>query len=223
MRLYAMPSGAMSASFDQVRWPSDAARDWAMGVIEDLSASSKTLAVVFFGSSVRPVSSVGDLDVLIVFEGDEPELADVPIDVDVRCYADSIVPELIERGHDLLGWAIRYGVVAYERNSYWSALRKDWLPKLPFPSAEIAEERAKRAEGLLRKLQTIGDDDASAEQYLSVLTHRARTFLLRRGIFPISRPELADQLRLAGQTELARQLDLALSRRTRSGVARPRD
>ena len=215
-----MDSGAIPAPICQVRWPSDAARDWAIRAIDVLRAESNTLAVVFFGSSVRPVSSVGDLDLLIVFESHEPELADVPIDVDVRSYAASMVPELIRKGHDLLGWAIRYGVVAYERNSYWSHLRRDWMPNLPFPSSAIAEERAERAEGLLRKLQAIGDDDASAEQYLSVLTHRARSFLLRRGVFPISRPELANQLRQAGQSELAMQLELALSRRSRGATAR---
>lgn len=215
-----MDATALPASIYQVRWPSDAARDWATRAIEHLKTESNTLAVVFFGSSVRPVSSVGDLDLLIVFDGREPEFTDVPIDVDVRCYAASMVPELIRKGHDLLGWAIRYGVVAYERNSYWSDLRRDWIPNLPFPSSAIAEERAERAEGLLRKLQAIGDDDASAEQYLSVLTHRARSFLLRRGVFPISRPELAGQLRLAGQSELAMQLELALSRRSRAATAR---
>lgn len=201
------------------RWPSDAARDWATRAIEGLKTHSSVLAVVFFGSSVRPVSSVGDLDLLIVFEGSEPALTDVPIDVDVRSYAATKVPELISKGHDLLGWALRYGVVAYERNFYWAELRREWMPNLPFPSAVIAEQRAERAEGLLRKLQAIGDDDAAAEQYLSVLTHRARSFLLHRGVFPISRPELAGQLRQAGQFELAIQLELALSRRLRAAVA----
>lgn len=209
----------MPSLIGQVRWPSEAARNWAIHTIEELKAQSSILAVVFFGSSVRPVSSVGDLDLLIVFEGSVPELTAVPIDVDVRSYAASMVPELIGKGHDLLGWSIRYGVVVYERNSYWSELRRDWMPNLPFPSAVIAEQRAERAEGLLRKLQAIGDDDAAAEQYLSVLTHRARSFLLRREIFPISRPELAGQLRQAGQSELAIQLELALARRSRAVVA----
>lgn len=214
MDLHALP-----ASINQVRWPSDAARDWATHAIGELKADKSTLAVVFFGSSVRPVSSVGDLDLLIVFEGSEPQLTDVPIDVDVRSYAAPMVPELVRKGHDLLGWALRHGVVAYERNLYWSELRRNWLPNLPFPSAAIAEQRAERAEGLLRKLQAIGDEDASAEQYLSVLTHRARSFLLRKGVFPISRPELAEQLRQAGQSELAMQLELALSRRSRIASA----
>ena len=109
--------------------------------------------------------------------------------------------------------------VAAAPRSYWSDLRQEWIPKLPFPSAVVAEQRAERAEGLLRKLQAIGDEDASAEQYLSVLTHRARSFLLRRDVFPISRPELAGQLRQAGQSELAVQLELAMLRTPRAAVA----
>jgi len=204
---------------DQVQWPSEAAREWAIRAIEELRANPRILAVVFFGSSVRPVSSVGDLDLLVVFEGDEPELTGVPMDVDVRSYSASMVPELIVKGHDLLGWALRYGVLAYQRHAYWSDLRQEWMPKLPFPSAVVAEQRAERAGGLLRKLQAIGDEDASAEQYLSVLTHRARSFLLRRDVFPISRPELAGQLRQAGQSELAVQLELAMLRTPRAAVA----
>lgn len=205
----------------QVLWPSDAARLWATHVIERLSGGDAcVLAIVFFGSAVRPVPTVGDLDLLVVFEGNEPDLGNVPIDVDVRSYSAEVVPELIEKGHDLLGWAIRYGVLAHERNSYWTELCKEWTPKLPFPSADVAEKRADRAAELLKKLQTIGDEDAVAEQYLSVLTHRARSFLLRKGIFPISRPELSAQLRQSGQTELASQLELALARRAIIVVAK---
>jgi hypothetical protein len=205
----------------QVQWPSATARAWAIRAIEDLEANRNALAVVFFGSSVRPVPSVGDLDLLIIFEGHEPELVEVPIEVDVRCYSADRVPELISKGHDLLGWAIRYGLLVYERDSYWSDLKAEWQDKLPFPSADIADERADRAASLLSKLRDIGDDDAASEQYLSVLTHRARSFLLRRGVFPISRPELPGQLREAGEIELATQLELTLLTRSRRATTRP--
>lgn len=218
MSMQAVAMKRDTKAIGQVQWPSDSARVWAIRAIEGLEANPNTLAVVFFGSSVRPVYSVGDLDLLMIFEGHKPELIGVPIEVDVRSYSADLVPELISKGHDLLGWSIRYGLLVYERDSYWSDLRTEWQDKLPFPSADIADERADRAANLLSKLRAIGDDDAASEQYLSVLTHRARSFLLRRGIFPISRPELAGQLRQAGQIELATQLELALSRRSRGIV-----
>jgi len=48
------------------------------------------------------------------------------------------------------------------------------------------------------------------EQAVCYLTHLARGELLDRGIYPISRPELAEQLRGIGNRQLAAWLDRLL-------------
>jgi len=204
-----------SAAMDNqvLNWPSEEARLWTTNSLARLCGRSDVLAVIFFGSSVRPVTRSGDLDCLIIYSKVAPPLGRVPIDVDVRCYKADSVPDLIEKGHDLLGWALRFGVLVCEEGLYWTQLREEWSAKLPFPAASVAEERAVRAERLVEKLRAVGDEDAAAEQFLSVLTHRARASLLRSGVYPISRPELPDQLRGIDETALARELELALEDR----------
>ncbi len=51
------------------------------------------------------------------------------------------------------------------------------------------------------------------EQRLVALTQEARAFLIRKAIFPSSRPELPGQLREVGETELAERLEAALLER----------
>jgi len=53
----------------------------------------------------------------------------------------------------------------------------------------------------------LGDTDAAHEQALSYLAHLARAELLDRGVYPASRPELAEQLRGIGNYRLAEWLD----------------
>ena len=87
-----------------------------------------------------------------------------------------------------------------------TGLVERWEGRLPFPSAEAADARADRAARAAEGLRAGGDDEAADEVRLAALTQRARARLLRVGIFPLSRPELPDQLVELGDIELARQL-----------------
>ena len=80
-------------------------------------------------------------------------------------------------------------------------------------SADAAEERARRAEVYMRDLLEIGDGEAAREQELTLLTHQARARLIRNGVLPLSRPELAAQLDEIGDDELAGRLRRALEER----------
>jgi hypothetical protein len=207
--------GALLRTLDgTVRWPSDEARNWVATALAAFADDARVLAVVLFGSSVRPVEQSSDLDCLVVHRGSErPEPPRPPVDVDIRYYDADTVPPLLQEGHELLGWALRFGVPVWQRAGYWSELKRVWLSRMALPPAEAAELRAVRTERLVRELQEHGDFDAAAEQHLTLLTHRARAALLRAGSFPASRPELASQLRNVGEYRLAHELDAALSER----------
>jgi hypothetical protein len=196
-----------------VRWPSAEARDWAESGLAALCANEHVLAVVAIGSSVRLPESGFDFDCLYVYRGAEPELPPAPMDVDVRGYPAEKIEALIAAGHDLLGWALRLGVLVCERERYWTRLRASWANRLPFPSPDVAEERAERAERLGANLRAVGDEDAAIEQLVAARTHRARAALLRAGVFPASRPELPEQLRSIGATGLALALEEAMEAR----------
>lgn len=195
------------------RWPTPEAREWAERAFAPLCSSPDILAVVLFGSTVRPVDSSFDLDCLYIYRGERPDLPAVPIEVDLRGYPADRVDELIEGAHDLLLWSIRFGRLVCERNGYWTHLTAYWSSRLPFPSAEVAEARAAEADRLYADLREVGDEDAAIEQLVTALTHRARAALLRANIFPASRPELPAQLREIGEIRLADALSVAIEER----------
>ena len=179
-------------------WPSAVAQQWGSLFATKVCSDSNTLALVAIGSVVRAVAAVQDVDLVYIYKTKPPDVFEHPIDVDVRIYDGGEVPRLIAGGHDLLGWAMRYGVLICEHDEYWSRLGAQWHGGTPLPDPAIAETRASRAEAFYRELCRLGDRDAAQEQLVSLLTHRAWARLLRAGVYPASRPELAEQLRSVG-------------------------
>ena len=142
-----------------------------------------------------------------------PEISDHPIDVDIRLYGAEDVPKMVEAGHDLITWSLRFGYLVCQHSDYWSQLRRTWEGKTPLPNPEVAEERALKTARVYEDLRRIGDDEAAGEQLISLLTHKAWAVLLRRGVPPASRPELPALLRSIGQAALAESLEKELRRR----------
>jgi predicted nucleotidyltransferase len=195
------------------RWPSKKARDWARRYAALATSSGRVDAIVAIGSAVRgKVHEKSDLDLVVIFHGEAPPLTDAPIDVDVRQFVRDEVEQLLASGHDLLGWAVRYGVPVLDRGGYWASLVCRWRERLHLPSAAIAEERSRRAERTARELLASGDDEAALEMAVAALTHRARARLISAGVYPASRLELPEQLRDIGELELGERLLAALNR-----------
>ena len=188
------------------RWPSHAARRWTRDFLAQFCDDPRVLAVVVYGSAVRNVSDSADVDLLFIYEDTFPDVSAPPFDVDVRGYDKASVETQLCSGHDLLGWAVRHGLVLCERAGYWTDLVSRWQEHLPLPDPQISEDRASKAQRLRVDLLRMGDLPAANEQYLAYLTHTARATLLRRGIFPGSRPELPEQLRELGELRLADEL-----------------
>jgi hypothetical protein len=203
------------------RWPSEQARSWASTEIPRLCASEEVYAVVLFGSIVRNVNTSTDLDVLYVYGSVPPKHSKPPLDVDLRKFKRDEVDSELRNGNDLLGWCIRYGELVCERDRYWTNLVKEWKSKIGLPSAQVALERAKKSERLLKEVASVGDDEAALEVYLSLLTHLSRARLIEHGIYPASRPELPGQLGGVGEAKLADLLRDALEMRNSMIHGRP--
>ena len=183
-------------------------------------ADSSVLAVVAIGSAVRGATVPHDVDFVLVHAPNAaPNLGAFPLDVDLRSYDASTVDENLGAGHELLGWAVQFGVPICERNQYWRSVTGRWLHRIPLPSADRATERARRARHLTEELRAIGDVEAAAEQYVSWLTHDARARLIHAGVYPASRPELSEQLRQLGAHPEADTLESALADRLRMSAA----
>ena len=193
-------------------WPSDKARRWTEELVESAAANASIVAIVAIGSAVRDTRTASDLDLVLVHDQHAPRLKP-PIEIDVRSYPKDDVPDLVDGGHDVLGWAILFGKCIFERNQYWRELKGRYEGRVPLPSASTSLKRAQRAQKVVRELLAIGDEEAALEQHLSLVTHLARARLIQSGIYPKSRPELPEQLKAAGNPELAGHFQDALAQR----------
>jgi len=140
----------------------------------------------------------------------KPLRISAPIEVDLRVYPAAAMDAQIANGHDLLGWAIKFGRALFQRDHFWDKILCAWQGRLPLPSAGLARKRAASARQRLGKVMEFDDADAAHEQAVSYLTHLARAELLDRGIYPASRPELTSQLRACSNSQIAEQLDRLL-------------
>jgi hypothetical protein len=193
-----------------LRWPTERARRWTCDFLNSAQADDTLLAVVAIGSAVRPNVLSADLDLVVISaEANSLHIAP-PMEIDLRVYSDDAINAQIAGGHDLLGWAIKFGRPLFQRDRFWDRIVEDWRDRLPLPSAKLARERAVSAHKRLTRMLVSGDTDAIHEQVVSYLTHLARAELLDRGIYPASRPELASQLRAVDVTRIADQLDRVL-------------
>lgn len=196
------------------RWPSARAREWTKSFIDAAQADPNVLAVVAVGSAVRPGVASTDLDIVVVCVDRARLTVRPPIEVDLRPYAAADVDRLLEHGHDLLAWSLKFGQLLLERDSYWSSLLRRWRGRIPLPLPDVAKRRARACLRRLREVVALGDENAATEQALSYLTHLARAELSSRGVFPASRPELPKQLRGIGSRKLAALLEDAVAGRS---------
>ncbi|MYE46351.1 MAG: hypothetical protein F4X25_06285 [Chloroflexi bacterium] len=203
-----------SGALEAVRsWPSEAARAWTLDVVEHAATDETIEALVASGSAVREVAISDDLDLVLVYRRDRPQLPRPPIDVDLREYDEDDVPRKLAAGHDYLSWTVRFGHALFERDAWWTRLWMQWNGRLALPSSSEARKRAHKTKHQYEAMLAVGDGDAATELRVSMLTHLARAALSDCGKFPQSRPELAGQLRTIGERELADRLDEALAQR----------
>lgn len=192
----------------------EAAERWLEDFLARAPANPSLLAVVVTGSAVRPVAKSQDLDLLVVHSGARPVLRPPPpIDVDVRFQARDELEDAVAGGNEHLLWAITHGVPLFDRDGVWAEVVETWGRAIPLPPAERSLFRARRASRYAAEMREMGDDEAAAEQSLSALTHLAWARLLAQGVLPLSRPEIPEQLRRHGETDLADELARALAAR----------
>ncbi len=192
--------------------PSNPTRQWVDGFIRSACEQPSVDAVIAIGSLARGRSHHrSDVDLIVVFHGEPPGFERPEIDIDIRLVEREHVDVRISSGHDLLGWAVRFGRTVCERNHYWQDVVNRWSGCLPLPSAEVARQRAWRARARARDLVVIGDREAAAELVQAMLTQEARAKLIDASVYPASRPELPDQLREIGEIDLATELEQSIS------------
>ena len=193
-----------------LRWPTERARKWTCEFLNSAPGNGNVLAVVAIGSAVRENVVSTDLDLIVISTEGIPLHLSPPLEIDLRAYSIGAIDSKIASGHDLLGWAIKFARVLFQRAKCWDKIVEAWKDTLPLPSAALARERAMTAHERLAEVLDSGDADAAHEQAVCYLTHLARAELLDRGTYPASRPELPAQLRAGDSPQIAEQLERLL-------------
>ena len=210
MMLDRPPSPTEGASAQVLRWPTRRSKDWTEVFLHSARSDPNIIAVVAIGSAVRPHVPSADVDLVVICRDPHALNEDPPMEVDLRAYSAVDVDLQLRSGQDMLGWAVRFGRILFQRDGFWDEIVQSWHHRLPLPSSKLARDRAAAANRHLINLLQLGDADAAHEQALSCLTHLARAELLDRGVYPASRPELVQQLRGVGSFRLAEWLDRLL-------------
>jgi hypothetical protein len=194
------------------RWPTSRSKTWTATFLSSTQRDENIMAVIAVGSAVRPSVQSFDLDLVVICREPTKMKTKPPLEIDLRAYAATQVDDLIRSGNDLLGWTVKFGRVLFQREHFWDAVLETWLERLPLPSADVACQRAEDSYRRLSNVFELGDANAAYEQALSYVTHLARAKLLKRRVYPASRPEIPRQLRAVGCIRLAEWLERLIDR-----------
>jgi len=183
------------SELDTIRRWAGHSESWVTSFLRDVRACPSIVAVVAIGSAVRNQGHPrSDLDLVVLYRGQRPALSP-PAEVDIRLYAIPSVEEKLATGHEVLGWAIQFGIPLYDPEGVWERWSRKYRHRVALPSAAQAADRAERAFLRAREMLSVGDESAAEDFLLTAATQWARQRLIQHGVFPASRPELPDQLK----------------------------
>lgn len=165
-------------------------------------------ALILSGSTARSRrTSVSDIDYHVV--GNRPDVRDLAGEIDL--YSDS--PESfmakLRDGDDFVQWSLRFGCVLFDDGIARTAA-EHMLQEDLWPDPERKRRQAARAVPLARSMVDSRDEDAAREQVRIALSLTSRWWLLERGIFPLARDELSEQLVAAGAKNLAAAVNASI-------------
>ena len=167
-----------------LRWPTPRSKRWTDSFLESTRTNPNIMAVVATGSAVRPEVTANDLDLVVICNEPKDLQVTRPMEVDLRVYCARDVGGQIRNGHDVLGWAVKFGRVLFQRCGFWNRIVDCWRGDLPLPASDIARKRAEDTYRRLSKVYELGDSSAAREQAVSYLTHLAWAALYRKRRVP---------------------------------------
>lgn len=177
------------------------------------------VSVVLVGSAARGrATEESDIDLLVIGERRPRSMSDLPR-YHVQVASETDFMRNLALGEDFEAWCVRFGLPLYD-NGLWSRIKQSpeaagwprWQAKIPHAIRRLLMATA---------LVEMGDADAASEETVYGLGHIARGLLLKSGVFPLSRPELAEQVKGLGYSHLA-ELHEELRRSSNARLSRLR-
>ena len=166
--------------------------------------SGVEFAAVLVGSVARETSTErSDIDVVFV-SGERLRHPRCVGRVHAQVFEADEFRGKLRDGDDFALWCVRLGVPLADPG-IWAAIAAapeaakwpDWKPKLAHATRRLI---------LASHLLKVGDRTAASEEALYAATHVGRALLLRAAVFPLSRPEVVEQLAAAGHRPLVQLL-----------------
>lgn len=163
------------------------------------------MAVALTGSTARQRRTlISDLDYHVV--GERPSGVGLPGDVDLYVSSSARLTSKILKGDDFAQWTLRHGCILEDTGVLRDAGRLV-VDESIWPDGAAKLARLSTLCDVARDLIEMEDRDAAQDQIRAALTSGARALLLLGGVFPLSRSELPEQLRLLDLTALADHLE----------------
>jgi len=176
-------------------------RDLLPEYVTKIRKANENSSIILIGSVARNTNSErSDLDLLVLSEED-PHIPTAPTGFHVASNSATNFVENLKAGEDFEAWCIRLGTVL-EDNGLWAQIKA--RPEAGvWPSWEKKIHHGTRRLFLGVELMKRGDLDAASEEMLYAIGHAIRGILLKSSVFPLSRPELEDQVRSLNYPQLA--------------------
>jgi len=157
-------------------------------------------AVVLIGSAARRCrTEASDIDILFIAKENVASLPVLP-GFHVKFASEVDFVRRLQAGEDFEAWCVRYGVTLLDRG-IWERTKASFAGVWPRWETKVVHGIGRLF--LASDLSAMGDDPAAQEELIFVLGHIARGLLLKNGVFPLSRPELAQQVKELGYPQLA--------------------
>lgn len=171
-------------------------------VVENLRQIHKdSIAVVLIGSAARDVwTEASDIDLLLL-ANPRPDIAKRFPTYHIQTVTPAEFLRKLDAGEDFEAWCLRHGRTLHD-SGIWAELKQS-TSAATWPRWQLKVVHGTRRLFLARTLLQTGDRSAAIEETLYALGHVARGILLRAGVFPLSRPELAEQVRKLGYPHLS--------------------
>ncbi len=158
--------------------------------------------MVLVGSAARGKRTWrSDTDILIIQETSSPRRAGFD-DIQLLYQDRDAFERRLETGDEFAEWALRFGEFLSGDSAWWKGL-KDRISSYPWPDWQSKLVHLNKRLSVARKALSDADAVAAEEELLMAASHLARGILLKAGVFPLSRPELAHQLDEIQEREVA--------------------
>lgn len=176
--------------------------DGAEEVVADLRrANNDDVAIILVGSAARNVRTEdSDIDILLVGR-ERPRIPRSFPGFHIQASGSEDFRRNLQNGEDFESWCVRLGVPLFD-GGQWAEILASEEAKT-WPRWELKVMHGARRLFFANEFIEMGDDLAASEELIYTLGHVARGLLLKAGVFPLSRPELADQIRTLGYPHLA--------------------